>query len=199
MFSWFRKNVPIQNLTVPEGLAALSQHGISKHDDVTLEDISSSIGGRPGHPMDYVDLLCALGGESKRRRWQHRSDDIWHFDTECICEDGDYVSIAKRLLHLSKGALGISSLADHVDVEASEAWIEFDHHGLRMHWDLEVDNDWVDAAIFTKFVSLFAATSSEARFTYGNLGGQDCLIGFSTEAQRKALSSLTRIEFVWLE
>jgi hypothetical protein len=163
-----------------------------------MEDILYSTGGSLDDPVDFLDLLCLLGGESERRPYKMMSDDIWHFDTECIVEDGDYIAIAERLQHLSKGALEISALADHVCFEDSEAWIEFDFQGNRIHWDMEFDSDWVDATVFTRFVKLFSSVPSQARFTYGNLGGQDCMIGFATDEQRQALSALTGLKFEWL-
>lgn len=198
MLSWFSKKDSTSKLTVAEGLAALEQHGISKRPDVPLDDILFSTGGSAEDSTDYVSLLCTLGGECERGDGHLMSDDIWHFDTECIYEEGDYVSIVERLQRMSKGALALSAFVDHVDTEASEAWLEFDFQGTRIHWDLKVNDDWVDESVFTRFVRLFASAPSEARFIYGDLGGQDCLIGFATEAQRRALSTLTGIKFEWL-
>jgi hypothetical protein len=85
-----------------------------------------------------------------------------------------------------------------VDIEESTAWLEFDFQGQRIHWDLEVKDDWVDPNIFSKFVALFQDVESGARFTYGDLDGQDFLIGFSTEKQMRDLSALTGLKFEWL-
>jgi hypothetical protein len=198
MPSWFRNKAAKPKLTIPEGLTELAQHGIAKRGDVTLDDILFSQGGSLEDHVDHIDLLCILGSESEQRHGQFLSDDIWHFDAECIVEDGDYVNIANHLQRLSKGVLELSTLIDHVDLESDEAWMEFDFQGKRIHWNLKVDNDWVDADVFTRFVNLFASVPSEARFTYGDLGGQDCLIGFATEEQRRSLIALTGIKFEWL-
>jgi len=184
--------------TLAEGLAALEQHGIRKRDDVSIEDILYSTGGTLNDPMDYPQLLCLIGSDVERDDFRPKSNDLWHFDTECIVNDGDYVRIAERLAGLSKGALAISDVRDHVSIEQSVAWLEFNHHGKRVRWDFEVQDDWVDATVFTRFVQLFADTPSGARFTYGDLGGQDCLIGFSTNEQRQALTALTGVSFEWL-
>jgi hypothetical protein len=185
--------------TLAEGLATLEQHGIRKRDDVSIEDILYSTNGTLNDPIDYPQLLCLIGSDVERDDLRPKSNDLWHFDTECIVDDGDYVRIAERLACLSKGALGISDVRDHVSVEESVAWLELNFRGKRIHWDFEVQDDWVDATVFTNFVQLFRDTPSDARFTYGDLGGQDCLIGFSTNEHRQALSALTGVKFEWLK
>ena len=184
--------------TLGEGLAALEQCGISKRKDVSVEDILYSTGGNLNDPIDYPQLLCVIGSDVERDDFRRMSDDLWHFDTECIVDDGDYVRIAERLAWLSNGALAISNVRDHVSIDESVAWLELDFQGKRVHWDFEVQDDWVDATVFTRFVQLFQSAQSDARFTYGDLGGQDCLIGFSTDEQRQALTKLTGVKFQWL-
>lgn len=198
MLSWFRKKVSAPKPTLSEGLAALERCGISKRSDVSLDDILFSTGGTAEDRIGYDELVWTLGDDIERDDFRPISDDIWHFDTECIYEDGDYVEIAARLQRMSRGALQISGVEAHLDVDQSQAWLEFDFQEKRIHWDLKVNNDWVDESVFTRFVALFASVPSEARFTYGDLGGQDFMIGFSTEEQRKALSELTGIKFEWL-
>jgi hypothetical protein len=198
MPSWFKKSKPAEPPTLAEGLAALERCGVRKRDDVSVADILYSTGGTLADSIDYVDLLCLIGSDVERHGFGPKSDDLWHFDTECIVEDGDYVRIAKRLVMLSKGALAITNLQDHVDLEQSVAWLEFDFRGKRLHWDLEVQDDWVDAGLFSRFVEVFEKVPSAARFTYADLGVQDCLIGFATEEQRQALTKLTGLQFLWL-
>jgi hypothetical protein len=199
--SWFKRSNPEKKVVKPslsEGLAALEQCGIRKRDDISIEDILFSTGGTLDDPIDYVELLCVLGGDVERDDFRPISDDIWYFDTECICDDGDYVRIANRLLMLSKGALAITNLRDCIDIEGSVAWLEFDFGGKQIHFDFEVQDDWVDGSIFSRFVELLRNVESESRFTYADLGGQDCLIGFATEQQRNALTALTGLQFEWL-
>ncbi|HEY1170901.1 MAG TPA: hypothetical protein VGH19_05980 [Verrucomicrobiae bacterium] len=192
------KSKKVQLPTLAEGLAALESLGIRKRADVTIDDLLHSTGGTADEPTEYSSLLCILGGEVERGDFQPISDDVWHFDTECIVDHGDYTRIAEQLFRLSKGALAISNIKDYVSTEESVAWLEFDFHGKRVHWDFTVQDDWVDASVLSNFSKLFRETPSTAHFTYGNLGGQDCLIGFSTEEQRLALSKLTSIQFDWL-
>jgi hypothetical protein len=99
---------------------------------------------------------------------------------------------------LSKGALNITNLQDRVDIKASIAWMEFDFGGKHIHFDFEVQNDWVDTTVFSRLAALLNNVQSEPRFTYADLGGQDFLIGFATEHQRKALTTLTGLRIEWL-
>jgi len=185
--------------TLAEGLAALEHCGVRKRDDVSIDDILYSTGGSLSDPIDYTHLLCVIGSDVERDDFRPKSNELWHFDTECIEDHGDYVRIAERLTLLSKGTLPISNLSDHVNIEESVAWLEFDFQGKRIHWDFAIQDDWVDATVFTRFVQLFRAVPSNARFTYGNLDGQDCLIGFATDEQRGALTALTGVKFEWLK
>ncbi len=183
--------------TLAEGLAALERCGVHKRDDVSIDDVLYSTGGTLNDPIGYPELLCVIGGTVERGDFRPKSNDLWHFDTECIYTDGDYARIAERLACLSKGALAISNMRDYVRVDKSVAWLEFEFQGKRVHWDFEVKDDWVDTTVFRRFVELFRRIPSDAHFTYGDLGGQDFLIGFATNEQRQALTALTGVKFDW--
>jgi hypothetical protein len=44
--------------------------------------------------------------------------------------------------------LGLRDIKDYVDViEVEKAWVEFTYRGATIHWDAEVDNDWLDPFI----------------------------------------------------
>lgn len=45
----------------------------------------------------YLPLLTALGGETEEEPYGFLSSNIWHFDTECIYDHGDYARIALRM------------------------------------------------------------------------------------------------------
>jgi hypothetical protein len=94
-----------------------------------------------------------LGGEAERGEFQRISDDIWHFDAECIEDNGDYVRVMERLVILTKGLLPITDLRDHVDLENETAWVEFKLGGQSVHWDLEVSDDWIDPGLCTRLQS----------------------------------------------
>lgn len=148
----------------------------------------------------YELLLIALGGETETGHWEWEflSDDIWHFDTECIEDHGDYIRIAQRMKDLSHGDLKLENIEDYVDVEEEIAWLEFDLNGEKYHWDLEVDNDWVDTEIFQMFIELLEKQKTDKKYTYFDLRGQDCLIGCCTPQQLEKLRNVTELDFIWL-
>jgi hypothetical protein len=137
-------------------------------------------------------------GESQAGPSGYLSDNIWHFDTECIEGEGSYASIARRMADLAQGELPLENIVDHVDIEKGEAWLSFSLDGRAYKWIARVDDDWVDPSIPPRFDSLLAGRKSNRRFTYINLGGQDCLIGCATPEQRTALEARTGLQVLWL-
>jgi hypothetical protein len=74
----------------------------------------------------YRLLLCVLGGEAEDETQAgesgYPSDQIWHFDTECIEDHGDYKKIVSRIVTLAHGALPLEQVEDFVDIENGAAW-----------------------------------------------------------------------------
>ena len=99
---------------------------------------------------------------------------------------------------LAGGALPVSEVRDHVDIEDGKACLSFSLNGEEIKWDARVQDDWIDPAILTEFVRLLDAQKTGLRFTYLDLKGQDCIIGCSTEAQRRELRKRTGLSFEWL-
>jgi hypothetical protein len=126
------------------------------------------------------------------------STNVWHFDTECIEDHGDYSKIAHRFVELAAGNLPLTDVRDFVDVEARDAWIEFTLDGKEYRWECAVEDDWVDATVLSKFASLLNEQKSDRRFTYLDLGGQDCIIGCFTDAELQRLKKVTALNWEWL-
>jgi hypothetical protein len=61
---------------------------------------------------------------------------------------------------------------------------------------LKVEDDWVDADIFGRFINLLEKSGSNKRYTYFDLGGQDLMIGCCTPEQLERKT--TGFDFVWL-
>jgi hypothetical protein len=130
----------------------------------------------------------------------HLSNDLWHFDTECIEGPGAYVSIAASFAALAQGDLPLQAIEDGVDIENDEAWIQFMLDGQTYRWEAAVEGDWVDATILGRFAALLTQrTAGRRRFTYiDHGGGQDCIIGCSTPEQLEQLREKTGLEVTWL-
>lgn len=148
----------------------------------------------------YELLLIALGGDKEIGTWQWTplSNDIWNFDTECIEDHGAYVEIAERMRDLANGDLPLQKITDYVDVDEEVAWLEFELNGKKYHWDLKIEDDWVDTEIFGKFIRLLEKRNSNKKYIYFDTGGQDCLIGCCTSEQLKKLREVTNLDFIWL-
>ena len=141
----------------------------------------------------YRLAAVALGSED-----HERSTNLWHFDTERIEDHGDYARIAERMRDMASDDLPLSDVEDFVDVEAKEAWLKFALDGRIQRWTCEVDSDWVDPKVMSRFAALLEERETERRFTYLDLGGQDCIIGCFIEAERKRLCRVTGLAWEWL-
>ena len=76
--------------------------------------------------------------------------------------------------------------------------MEFSLEGNIFHWDLKVEEDWVDSAIFTKFIELLNTRKVSKKFIGLTFGGQDCLIGYLSPEQLDKLKKVTGLNITWL-
>lgn len=187
---------PTPSVTVRQALEQLAALDIGRRNGITDDDLLFSLGGTMDSPADWTLLLCVLGGEVERGDFQRISDDMWHFDAECIEDNGSYVRLLERFAILAKGWLPLTDMRDHVEIENGKAWVEFRLDGQPVHWDLEVSDDWVDADLYTRSQELVTARAGGKKFFIVTLG-QDSLISFGDDALKDALSKLTGLKFQW--
>ncbi|MBM7364750.1 hypothetical protein [Priestia taiwanensis] len=183
-----------------EQLRELQKAGIHLRKGMTEDILLEEFDEKEFEKEPYLLALVAMGGEVEVEEddFVDVSDDVWHFDTECIEDNGDYVQIVERVKALSKGLLEIENIRDAVDIEEEEATLTFTLAGKEYHWDLEVDNDWVDGTIFDRFNELLAQQKTEKRIAILELG-QDCLIGMYSPEQLKQINALltnNKFEFI---
>jgi hypothetical protein len=190
------------SVSLESQLFALRECGIECATSSIEEALIASLPRANVERQPYSLLLCVLGDEAEQKKMAgpngYPSENIWHFDTECIENHGDYVRIANRLATLSQGALTISDVQDYVDVELATAWLSFRCAGVEYRWDATVNDDWVDEQIFSKFAVLLERAGSPRRFIHIDLHGQDCLIGCATPAQKELLARKTGLGVSWL-
>ena len=84
------------------------------------------------------------------------------------------------------------------ETDGGTAHVAFTLAGRGYRWEAEVKDDWVDAGILSRFADLLARTGKGRRFTYIDLGGQDCLIGCATQAEQDRLAKETGLKVQWL-
>jgi hypothetical protein len=184
----------IERVSLERQIAILGECGIPLPEGLSVHELVEEWGAAPFEDDPFRRLVLSIGGEVRGAPSTH----LWHFDTECIEDHGAYVHIAERMRDLARGDLPLTNIRDFVDVEEGVAWLAFELDGKAIRWDAEVDDDWADPMIFTRFAELLALRGTGARFTYLNLGGQDCVIGCATEHGLATLNARTGLEFTWL-
>src|SRR3954468_125362 len=199
MWPFSRKRPDETPRNLPSLVTALEQvagAGVRVRSGISRGDLLYSLGGTAESTVDWVQLLCVLGSEVERGNGERISDDIWHFDAECIEDRGDYQRVVTRFVILAKGALPLTDIRDYVDVEDGEAWIEFKLEGKKIRWDLKVSDDWVDPDLYSNLQGLVVPRAAGKRFFIAALG-QDSLISFGDEQMKEALSNLSGLKFQW--
>lgn len=195
MFGFFRRRRTLEQM-----LSDLAACGIAPRAGVSPEAMLRNAGmdRREIERGDFAALLIALGIEDydeqapeTPRIW---SDDVWHFDTECIEGDGDYLRIVRHLSRLARGALRFASVRDHVDIGAGVAWVETTDGSGTERLALRVQDDWVDEAIFALLQSRLVAAGARPRFAAHGLG-QDMLLVCLEPRAIARLNRLTGLRF----
>ena len=185
--------------TLEAQLADLAECGVSLRADRTADELLMSF-PREEYEKTPTLLIVMLGSEVEAEPWgRHFSDNVWHFDTEYIEDHGAYADIAQHMRILAGGALPLEDIKDYVDLEEGVAWLEFTLDGETYHWDATVNDDWVDPAILSRLAGLLVERDQGVRFTYLDLGGQDCVLGAATPQQLECLQAKCGVGFVWLE
>ncbi len=194
---------PIQRkskLSFEEQLQNLTDCGIKLRSQFSSDVLFEEWSKEDFEDEPYEMLLLSLGGDKEigTSQWTSLSNNVWHFDTECIEDHGAYIAIAERMRDLADGDLPLQKITDYVDVEEEIAWLEFELDGEKYHWDLKVEDDWVDTEIFGMFIELSEKRGSDKKYTYFDTGGQDCLIGCCTSEKLEKLRVVTGLDVTWL-
>lgn len=165
---------------------------------ITMSDVDRWGSKKEFENPPYITLYMTLGQTIEREPWAPLTDRVWDFDVEAIEDHGAYVEIIKNLERISRGELKFENLKDYVDVEKENAWVSFSVRGKNYRWNLEIDNDYADPALFTKVVELTRTLNTKGRFTYFNTGGQNAVIGFESPESREAIIKATGLKIEWL-
>jgi hypothetical protein len=187
-----------RNLTLYAQLDALAECGIVPKEGVGPAELLALHGEREYETSPFKLLLSVLGTESAESPCPPLSDNLWHMRAECISGRGDYVKVALRMAALAGTALPLEAVSDDFDWRQGVAWLEFTLHGRAFRWPAKIEERWIDPNILSRFVALLDEQETILRFTGLDLGGQDCLIGCTTDEQFAALRRRTGLEFEWL-
>jgi hypothetical protein len=186
-----------QNRTrLHENYLKLSEVGISLNPDYGENDLFEIL-EHHGH-FDFLSILAAMGGAYGRFPRFHLSDRVWHFDTECIEDPQAYADIAYRMSALTFPDLPLSDVVSDLNFEKGVAWLEFKCSGVDYHWDLRIEEDWVDVQVFDRFCHLLnelgrlrALATCEA--------AQGTLFVYVNQLELDRLAEFTGTSWQWLE
>jgi hypothetical protein len=135
-------------------LAELAALGLALEPDVTIDDLLCSFDRAQYEERPFDLVLFALGIEVERQPWGRPvCRRVWNFDAECIEGDGAYVAIVTALGWVAGATHRLSSVADHVDLDAGEGWVEYTLDGKRRHCDVEIQDDWADMQVVTQIMA----------------------------------------------
>jgi hypothetical protein len=182
-------SISIRALTMEQKVEVLENCGLRLSDQFTPGDLLTSWGREEYEKPGFDLVLVGLGMTEEQKPWRNHCANLWHFDTECIEDNGDYKRIVERMVEMAQGSLPLENIQDHVDLEQETAWFSFSFRGKEIKVECEVEDDWVDTNIFAKFVDFLEKTSPDKVFIYYDLGGQDCIIGCVTREELKQLNN----------
>jgi len=175
--------------TLEEKLAVLEECGLRLAPPFSVDELLQSWNRRDFEKEGFDLVLVGLGMTEEKEPWRHHCVNLWHFDTECIEDSGDYKRIAARMMEMSQGSLVLQNIEDHVDTEKNQAWLSFTFGGKPIKFECKVKDDWVDPAVFGRFVQLLSQSDPSKVYIYYDLGGQDCIIGCVTRIEFQCLKS----------
>ena len=197
--SFFSSILAPKRIPLEEQLATLASCGIRLKAEFSAETLLESFPREKYETSPYAGVVIRMGGDLEREPWTPLSNNVWHLDTECIQDRGDYARLAGRFRDLAQGELPIENIRDQVDIENGDAWVEFELNGKTIHWGARVQDDWIDPEMISNFCALLSEQKGSRRYTYFDLKGQDCLIGCATEDELRKLRKTTGLRFSWLE
>ena len=174
--------------TLEQKLEVLASCGLRLAEPFTRDDLLKCWSRADYEKPGYDLVLTGLGMTEEQEPRRSHCVNLWHFDAECIEDHGDYKKIVTRMVEMAKGSLPIENVQDYVDVEKKEAWLSLSFRGKDIKIQCEVQDDWVDPAVLSRFVELLAQSNSSRIYVCYELGGQNCLIGCVTKEQLKQLN-----------
>ena len=188
-----RKTGSPASLPLEVQLSELAGAGIRLRPEFGVETLLESFPREEYEGNPYNLLMFRLGGTLERQPWTPLSDDIWHFDTECIEGPGSYVRIAERVSAITMGSLTLREVRDEVDDRSRIARLSFTFDSERHHWELAVREDWVDGSIFDRFEQLLAKRGNKRFFFYED--GQEVLVLCRSAEELAKIQQVTRMKF----
>ena len=90
-----------QQMTLEQKLEVLAGCGLKLSDPFTVDDLLRSESREEYENPGFDSVLVGLGLTEEQKPWRNHSVNLWHFDTECIEDHGDYKQIVERMAESS--------------------------------------------------------------------------------------------------
>ncbi len=115
----------------------------------------------------------------------------WNFDTECLVQQGDYVTIVESLVRLTGQLDLLVSAQDTFNINAPTAELEYTIKGVSRRLELIVNGDWADVVrLMPLFRDIEAQTADGREFWFGD-NGQSILVLFVRAETAQGLNELS--------
>ena len=186
--------------TFDEQLETFKLLGFELNSGVDTSDINRwQTGHKEFEDLPYHLMYQTLGQTIEREPWTPITNKCWDFDLEAIVDHGDYIRVLQNISRITNGELIFDTIEDYVDIENGIAWVSFNCNGEKYKWDLAVNDDWADGDLFDKVQALTTIYKTKGKFTFFNTGGQDFVLGYSTQEELEKLKQITGLEILWLK
>ena len=174
----------------------LKEIGYSLSNDLSIDFLLNEFDRSVYESDPYGCLLFTYGSEHQDSDgvWKQNSNDIFTFDTECVEDNGSYISIMEKFRSLAQGAFDICNINDFVDFNSNKAWVSFDFQGKNHMKDLRLDDDWFDTKLIYLINELLRNSGCKKRF-YTYSPDQNLIVVFQDENGAKQIADLTTFEF----
>ena len=189
----------LKKVTFEHQWTTFQKLGFTLNDGISKADFIATFGSESDFEEDpWQGMYIAFGMEIDAEDYAPVTNKCWHFDMESINAPGDYVDILKNIGRITNHELKFENIKDHVDIDNQQAWVSFEMNGEAYKWDLKVDADWADPALFYHVQKLTTKYKTSGRFTYYLLG-QDFILGYESESNFKKIRAQTDLALEWLD
>jgi hypothetical protein len=174
-------------------IAKLYELGLPLNEGITIDGFLLCWSREEYEKKPFETVLFSYGIEVEKKPWgRFFCDRVWNFDAECICGDGDYVTIVKEFHRISGKAKPLEDLSDQVDLESGQAKLQYTVDGRLREFNPRVDNDWVDPDVAAAIMQDMRRDGFDF---YGKDKGQATVWCYMTPENASSLNSIAENVF----
>lgn len=191
VFPIWIKGAPTEHPPLRKQLTELASCGIGTNPELGSRYLEARI----KKPLSYAELIRKLGNETPDKRRLPVSNNVWHFDAECVEGAETYINIARRFHALAGKSLPMETIDAGFDNDGKMV-LRFRLANRHYRWRIALHGDWVDNTILKRFNRLLIGRRTGKVFVVLWSGvTQDCTFACLTTIQLKRLRHLTGLNF----